>query len=514
MRAMFCRLSIFLLIAVLGRGVALAGTYTITVGSGTLMYTATVTNKTCMIQPPIRLNNGGESERANTLNTYYLTVYSGFSYTLSGTATPLAGTDNTLTNNDDLQDGGCGPASRYPQITLQGPTFQIVFTPSGTTGGSGVYTPGTTGSINPKYKIVGVQYAPPGSMSNVTYGDNTVVGSSTSVASSFSTQVASSISITGGVNIFGLLNGQQTTTYSSSYSQEEDSSSSIAVTQTTSASTGLSGYSDPVNGVNHDYDYIFLWLNPVAQFVLFPNQVVWTGYGYDLADTEAYPDIDVEGVQLGCLNGDFYQQYINGTNTNWTTCEAIFNAPLSRSWAASNVDGSSPALTPTLANSSPPYDFCQQTGTDLYNVCQADPFSNSNYVTQNFPPPLGSYTTTDGRFTACHSTGCNTTIDYEPNLTFMYAQGYSTTLTQSQGYKDTYQLGYSTETKGGFLTSFQLDLKNSVTFTWVDQFSQGTNNSTGQSASFKIVGPAEGYSGPTQFVVYQDNLYGTFVFIP
>jgi hypothetical protein len=42
------------------------------------------------------------------------------------------------------------------------------------------------GFVNPKYLVVGVWYAPPGSQSNACYGSNTVVGNSTSVSSSFS----------------------------------------------------------------------------------------------------------------------------------------------------------------------------------------------------------------------------------------------------------------------------------------------------------------------------------------
>jgi hypothetical protein len=377
-----------------------------------------------------------------------------------------------------------------------------------------------SGFVNPKYKIVGVMYAPPGSKSAVTYANNSVVGSSTTVTNSFATAVTKSVSVSGGVKIFGWTD-TITGTYSDSYTQEEDSSSSIAVSQTTTSSSGLSGYSDPTSGVNHDYDYIFLWLNPLAMFTLYTDSTgksneVWTGYGYDLNDTKAAPDMDVIGVQLGCLNGDFYQQYVSQANPNWLTCEDVFNNNLSRGWALKNQDGTSPALTPTLASSSAPYNFCQQTGTDLYNVCQADPFANPNY-SQEFPPPTGSYTTNDGRFTACHNSGCDTTIDYEPNVTKNYSQGYSTTLTASQGYKDTYQEGYSLEnqfTNTAFSATLKVDLKNSVTWTWVDQFSQSTNSTTGQTASFTIVGPAEGYVGPLEFDVYQDNLYGTFMFYP
>jgi hypothetical protein len=241
--------------------------------------------------------------------------------------------------------------------------------------------------------------------------------------------------------------------------------------------------------------------------------------------------MDELGVQLGCLNGDFYQQYVAGTNTNWATCEAIFNYNNAdgrddgfwRGWALNNVDGSIPALTPTLGNSSAPYDFCGTTyeGTDLYNICQVDPFSNASYKVTF--PPSGGDTTTDGRFTACSnaSSGC-ATIEYEPDVNKTYSQGYSTTITASETDKDTYSQSFSIESQfsiddkwgTNFSATFSESLTTKNTYTWSDQFSYSTNSSNGQTASFSIVGPAEGYTGPPSFVVYQDNLYGTFMFYP
>jgi hypothetical protein len=395
-------------------------------------------------------------------------------------------------------------------------------------GGNGTETLiGYAGYINPKYKIVGVMYSPPGSASSVTYGQNTVMGSSTQSSGSFATGVEQSISVSSGSGIFGF-STKKTQTYSNSYTQESDSSSSIAISQTTSIQNGLKGYSDPVNGLNHDYDYIGIWLNPLLSFTLYTDQTtgnnaaMWTGFSYDLNDSQDYPDMDLIWIQLGCLNGNFYQQYANNSNTNWLTCTDIFNNNLSRTWALPSNDGSSPALTPTLADSSAPYDFCQQQGTDLYYVCQADPFANSNYGQQEFPPPIGSFTTADGRFTACNNSNCTTTINYLPNQFTIYNQGYSTTATGSQGYKNTYQTKYSIEEQFGFSSgqcqkfcvSFSVDTNNSTTYTVVDQFNKTTNNSNGQTASFTINGPPEGYAGPTQFVIYQDNAYGTFMFYP
>jgi hypothetical protein len=388
---------------------------TIPAGSGTLSYTATIsTVQFCGIYW-----------------AYFNATYNNFSYTASGTTYPLSGSAYAVIKYEgSTLPQGCAGAPSDTPVTLINSVARIIFTPapqeqgygyicgSGCADGTVVVEPIESGWVNPKYKVVDVMYSPPGSKSSVTYSDNTVVGASTMFSSSFSTQDGESISITSGFSIFGF-SDKVTTTYSDSYTQEQDTSSSVAVSQTTTNSTGLAGYSDPTNGVNHDYDYIFVWLNPLLQFQFYTdqtgkNQVIWSGYGYDLSDAKAYPDMDVVGIQLGCLNGDFYTEYENGSNTlNWPTCEDVFENNFNRSWALTNTDGSAPALTPTLAGSAPPYNFCADKGTDLYYICQSDPFANASYGSTEFPPPSGSNTTKDGRFTACSNSHCSTTIDYE-----------------------------------------------------------------------------------------------------
>lgn len=378
------------------------------------------------------------------------------------------------------------------------------------------------GFINPKYVILGVVYAPPGNSSTVSYGSNTVVGTSASVGSSFSNQNTFSVSVSGGGSIFGFTT-TQTSTASTSYTEEQDTTSTTAVQQTTTDTQVYDGFLDPVNAVNHDYDKIVVWLNPILQFSTYtdvPYYATWTGYGFDLNDPTR-PDLDVQTIQLGCINGDFYtiaeenpgNQYDQQV---WSSCQSELGSTgrFARTWALTNVDGSSPALTPTLQNSSPPYDFCQQTGTDFYNICQADPFSDPNYTFT--PPPGGSDTTSDGRFTACWNGACTSAIDFQPGQGYNHGQGYSTTETQSQTAKTTYSQTFAVEDqfKGSWLASLTVDMKNQNTLTWTHTFESTTNESRGQTASFNIVGPPEGYTGLTSVVPYQDNLYGTFMFWP
>ena len=360
---------------------------------------------------------------------------------------------------------------------------------------TGTYAP-PSGWINPKYVVVGVMYSPPGRSSSVTYGNDTVVGSSTSVLSSFSSAYAKSTSLTASGNILGVVNASATTTRSQNYSQSLDVGSSIAINQSTSFSRTLSGFSDPYRGLNHDYDYIFVWLNPMLRFTAGDAYISWDGFGYDTADM---PEMDVVGIQLGCLNGNFRN------TSDWTACTNVYNGAFQRRWAMNNVDGSGPALTGG--------DQCVYgSGSDLCNIMAADPFSDPTYAI-NWPAS-GTYTTPDGRFTLCHGS-CAQTISYQPYLATHYAETYSVTTSESQTAKRQYTETYamSSSVSGTlFGTNYNKAMSSSTTLTWSEQFSSATNNSASQTASFSIVGPDPSYAGPIQFVIYQDNLYGTFVF--
>jgi hypothetical protein len=354
---------------------------------------------------------------------------------------------------------------------------------------------GTQGHINPKYIVVGVEYAPPGSSSNVSYTKDTVVGSTSSTSTSFNNKTSVSVSLSSTAGIPGFFSGKETTTTSASYAQQSGSSNTVAVSQTVSNKTGLNGYTDPVTGVNHNYDYIFVWLNPIAMYTVASSggntAIQFNGYGFDQTDTNVYNDLDVIGIPVGCLNG-----YFAATgNTAWVaTCNDIASV-YARTWALNNVDGSGPGLT----------------ADDLQSILQADPFYTS------YTPTLaaGSYTTTDGRFTECDTSGCQQTIDFEPNVPDSYSQGYTTTTTNTKNYSHTETFAVEQQfSSSAFWNTFSLSLQTQNESTWVYSTSNSMSYSNGQTAAFTINGPAPGYTGPLQFVAFQDNYFGTFMFQP
>ena len=96
----------------------------------------------------------------------------------------------------------------------------------------GTDAPQVQGYINPKYLIVGVTYAPPGSQSFVQYTDSAAVGNTASINSSFGDQTSVTTSVMFGTDIFGFANGKETDTSTTNYGQTSSSSNSVTITQT------------------------------------------------------------------------------------------------------------------------------------------------------------------------------------------------------------------------------------------------------------------------------------------
>jgi hypothetical protein len=355
------------------------------------------------------------------------------------------------------------------------------------------------GVINPKYVIVGVTYAPPGPSSFVQYTGSTYVGNTTNLTNSFTTNESISVSI--GSKIKGWLNGSVTGTSTTSLTQASTNSSSTTISGQSSLADKTQGTPDAFNPVNHDYDIIWLWLNPLLQLTVNPgnpNSLVWNGYAYDMADSGI---IDIYPVFVGYLNGHFGP-------------DASTASELARTWSVGQTwpSGDGPGLT----------------NADFAQILGADPFSNSSYTVS-----LGSGgTTADGRFTLSGgATGVSQSFAYEQagpgnggGLTQQYSNTYSQSSTAAQGSSYTTQQSFGLQEHFGatlFGIGVTNNLKQSQTLTWMNQAQTSITNTQTETDMLSITGPpctgspcAPPYSGPPEFAVYQDNLYGTFMFNP
>jgi hypothetical protein len=365
---------------------------------------------------------------------------------------------------------------------------------------SGTYTPppqGIQGYINPKYVVVGVTYAPPGPTSNVTYTNSTLVGNTTTTTNSFKNNVNVTISVTKDISawtVLGAVGVKLAGTSSTDVTQGTNSSSTVTTSKTSTVSYQTSGTGNACSPVNHDYDTIWLWLNPLALYTAYSGttNVQWNGYGYDNHDPAGTNGRDIVPIQVGWLNGHF------GSDPS-------INAILARGWVTT--------YEPTMiwpAGEGPGI-----TSTDKTHILAADPFTNPTYT---LPTPLPT-SSADGRFTQ----------DLYPPNPIPYIPGGTTTAystvdlnTNSQANGTSYEFvqAFGTELsfKGtAWLATITVDIKTTDTMTqdqtWLNTLTVTQTNTN----SLSVAEPSNcnpPYSGPGQFIVFQDNHYGSFMFYP
>jgi len=311
--------------------------------------------------------------------------------------------------------------------------------------------------------------------------------------------------VSGGGGLFGVANGGVTITSTSDLTQTQNNSSSVTLSKSTSTAYKTAGYATTSASVvanEHDYDVIQLWLNPALLFTASPAtsstpaSIQWNGYGYDTADINGP---DVYPIEVGCLNGDFTAAYC-------ATQQGVLN----RAWAtglyASPTTNAivSPAVLPNTQ--------------DAYNLLNADPLAynpgGSTYTLLNSSPlPI---TTSDGRYTQ-YLYPPNPVI-YEPGETEAYTVTQQNTQTDSQGgsTKLEEKISVSVKASSGFLnlwdasTTYTASDTISYTNTWL------TSLTTTQTVAdaFTVAGSNPPNYVPGEFIVYQDNQMGTFMFYP
>jgi hypothetical protein len=386
------------------------------------------------------------------------------------------------------------------------------------TGADGSARAGAMGFINPKYIVVGVTYAPPGSSSFVEYGQTTSVGSSTNISSSFTSEVGFSVSVS---NSFGLPAGQTvpvqggtgvklTVSESTDYTQGSSSSTTNTISKASTIMYKTNG-TPTFSPVSSEYDYIWLWLNPEIVFSYVPGSspaiLQMDGYALDPTDPASgepqsgVPYIggpDVLEVQVGCLDGTF------SCPTTLTISNGVVTAgALARSWADSEytwATGEGPALTTS----------------DITNILSFDPlWPGNNYTLLNSLPS----TTSDGRFSEepfppndiQYPVGAGT--EQYSNVqtdTYAVASGSSHSVKEAFGVSETF---------GTFLDLFSstTTMTESETLTWTYSYLDTLTTTTTLTDELSITGPPDPpptYTGPPQFLAYQDNLFGTFAFVP
>lgn len=385
------------------------------------------------------------------------------------------------------------------------------------------FTVGYLGFVNPKFVVLAVDYAPPGSNSYTQYGGTTSVGNTINLSNSFESGVSYSVSVArqSNLKLGSVLNGQATYTASSSTDVSQESNSSTTTTISKSSTVQYTNYGTPTfSPVNSDYDYIWLWLNPEVVVYYIPSvgsspaSIQWNGYAIDPNDPGGTQGPDKFPVEVGCLNGHFScpsaLQWLNGTEGPGSY---VTSGTLARTWQSTAAgyqwpSGEVPGLTFN--------DVCQILNQDVLAVTPSQCPVQKDYTGFNGLPN----TTPDGRFTQdlyppnpiAYTVGAlATAYNTVQTNTQSVAQGATTTITQT----------FSVETafNGAFLSLFSgaVVVNRTQTLQWKSSWLDTLTTSTTISDGLSVTGPPNPppvYNGPDQFIAYQDNLIGTFIFVP
>jgi hypothetical protein len=238
-------------------------------------------------------------------------------------------------------------------------------------------------------------------------------------------------------------------------------------------------------GVDHDYDQVYVWLNPAVFLEIFSNVITVGGDGWDERDT--IHGMDVVNLTIGQLRGT---QPISDPN---------LQTRLNRTW-----DSSQGALTTT----------------DFLAIANADPFVTN--------PSFDPNSDTSGRYELPISGSpprpVDLIINYIPegaggqSTGQTYASSYSATSMSGQSAKTTTSVGYSIDgsAAAAFVVGISAKIQVAGTYVATNQWSNTVSSGTTQSANFTIYPPlsTDNYTGLTGMQIWKDNIYGTFMFFP
>jgi hypothetical protein len=440
--------------------------------------------------------------------TNFQFAYQGANYPLGGSAAYFQ--DNNSTTGCP-PNGPQGGVFLIPSSAGFGSSCLLNFSPGyGGQGGASLSascSQGVQGYIDPKYVVLGVTYAPPGSKSSVAYTNSKSVGTTSSIINSFSSGTTYTVSIANSIGVFGWTVGTKISNVNAA-SQSSKDTQSVTLNWGVSDSVTTYGVPDDFSPVDSDYDVIYVWLNPVEVLTLSGKNVTWNGYGYDATDQNG---MDIVGIPLGYLNG------------RWAMPAGLL-ALTNRAWAAGQMyaPGQSAALN----------------SADFAQIATFDPFSNSSYGPSQigFVPPIPS--TYDNRFTltTCNAGNSVSYLQAAPSQTpgpYTCTLNYSTLTTTAQALTTSSTNTFSIDRSyAGSIFSNNLTFDFQYAYTVSTQTEVDSSIATTQSSSSvaNITGPACGNSvlgvgpcipvydalgnEPEQFDIYQDNLYGTFMFAP
>jgi hypothetical protein len=347
-----------------------------------------------------------------------------------------------------------------------------------------IFRIGDSGWIRPKYQVAGLTYAPPGSRSSANYQNGFMHGTSTSHSRTFTTGVnyTESVSLTGGIG--GVVGGGITAAESGGWSQTKETNGGVRISQQTSNELTVPGPASSGAGVDHNYDTIYVWLNPMVFMMVFNTSVVAGDYGYDTRDPVI--GMDVVPLTVGQLKGlhPIPPNLWSRLNRTWDTALGGLTTADFQDILLANPFASNPGYNP---NTDP---------NRRYELpLSGSPPIPANLILNYAPVPPGGQPTGQS-----------------------YSTSYSSTTEVGRSVSDTHKSTFSFDVNVSFTYVATLTAKLGSTQEWstTNKWSETISSGTSQSARFTIFPPlsTDNYTGPTAIQVWKDNVYGTFMFYP
>ena len=304
-----------------------------------------------------------------------------------------------------------------------------------------------TGTVRPLYQVLTVIYAPPGtkggnSKSFVDYDSSSAAGTTTSTGNWF--KAGGALEVT--VRAPAVLGVNSNFTFSST----STTSSSVEIKKSQSYEIKL--LAPDTDGIDHDQDVFYLWLNPLLNLTFDPSGNIQWSMGVD---------------------GAFMI-------TQDVTAGELKNPATMRT-----------AVKQTLTQ----YGL---TESDYAQILATNPFATAAAALD------------PDRFVA---TG---TIPYEPPqhatdpIALQQGINLSNSVMSTETHSSQVDIAVSVKVSGGITGLLNLGATGS--FQWTNTSSSGGISLSSSAATASIAGPSFGYTGPTSVLVYWDTVFNTFMF--